>query len=194
MIATVEKERIYTVEEYFELEKTSEIRHEFVHGKLIPSNGQSKCANEIVNNFYFQFRLQLQGKHLEIYTHDVRLMLEKSAHYRYPDLVVAPSADDEDTHAVIMPVALVEVLSESTSSADRGAKLKAYLKMPTLQYYLIIEQNELGVEVYTREENDWRYSFFTAPNDEVKLPALGATISLSNIYEGVSFESETPKA
>ena len=83
-------EKTFAVAEYFELEKTSRVRHEFVHGTLIEMPGEKKKANGIAGNCYFAMRQALKGKGQKIYEHDVRTMVEAGNIYRYPDLVVAP--------------------------------------------------------------------------------------------------------
>jgi Uma2 family endonuclease len=98
MPATTDKK--YTVEEYFELEKTSPVRHEFVHGSLIPMTGESKKAKKIAANCLRMLADPLEEKGFEVFVHDVRLSVEERALYRYPELVVAPETDEEDTHAV----------------------------------------------------------------------------------------------
>jgi len=180
-------DKVYTVEEYFALEKTSEICHEFVHGKLIPIPGESKIANKIAGNCYFQFRLHLRDKPFEIFAHDVRLIIEKGSIYRYPDIAIAPTADNEDTHAILQPVVLVEVISGNSAATDRGDKLKEYLQLPSLQHYLIIDQEDCAVEIYFRQEKGWHFDIYSALTDTIELSALEARITLKDIYDGVSF-------
>jgi Uma2 family endonuclease len=180
------KEKIYTVEEYFELEKTSDIRHEFVHGKLIPMPGESKNANKIAGNCYKQL-IPLEEKGFDIYIHNVRTMVEEKGIYRYPDVVVASESDDEDTHNVTQPVMIIEVLSESTAREDRGAKLREYTQLPTLQHYLILAQDQKSAEMYTRRDEEWIVQFFDEKNDPIMLSAFGIELSLKAIYKKVKF-------
>lgn len=181
------KERIYTVEEYFELEKTAEIRHEFVHGKLIPMSGESKNANKIAFNCARLLDHLLSEKKLEVFLHDVRTIIEENGIYRYPDVVVSPESDDEHTHMVTQPIILVEVLSDSTANEDRGAKLREYTNLPTLQYYLILAQDQILAELYSRKEDGWLLQFFDEQNESVPLPAFETQLSLKEIYQKVKF-------
>ena len=84
MIAVAEKEKIYSVEEYFELEQNSDIRHEFYYGKLTPMPGESRIANRIASNCEFLFQVALRGKNYDFVRHDVRLPIKKGKVYRYP--------------------------------------------------------------------------------------------------------------
>ena len=187
MVAVAEKK--YTVEEYFGLEKTSDVRHEYVLGKLIPMPGESKNANKINFNCASKLHELLETRRLEIFQHDVRLIVEAGRIYRYPGLVVAPEADDEDSHAVTQPVLIIEVVSESTASEDRGPKLREYCSLPTLQHYLIVAQDKMDVEMYSRQESGgWLLEFFLEENAVIKMRALSVNIPLKDIYRKVKFD------
>lgn len=178
-------EKKYTVEEYFELEKHSEIRHEYYYGKLLPMPGESKNANRIAGNCEFLLRLQLRKKGLDFFRHDVRLLVKEGGIYRYPDFVIAPVVDDSDTHLIKQPIMIVEVSSDNSDHTDRVTKRREYLALPTLQYYLIISQSEYLVDVYARDEKGWRFASYHLPDDEIDFPAIGSKISVSGIYEEV---------
>lgn len=188
MVETIEKK--YTVEEYFELEKTSEVRHEFYYGKLIPMSGESKNANRLARFFIELFSLLLRPKGIEILTHDIKTRVKEEKIYRYPDVVFAPISDDDDSHMVKKPIVIVEVLSDSTASTDRDDKLKEYLNIPSLKHYLIVAQDQKTVEMYTRQENgkDWTYSIFTEDSDVVKISALEISFSMNELYGQVRFK------
>jgi len=184
---TLVSEKIYTVEEYFELERKSDVRHEFVHGQLIPMSGESKDANRIALNIFAVWNPILYPQGFDIFLHDVKTRVYESGIYRYPDLVVAPIADDEDTHVVTQPVVIVEVISDGTAGVDRGEKLREYCNIPTLQYYLIIEQDQTLIEMYTRQDDQWIVEFFDASNDHIQLEKLGVDLSLETIYHRIKF-------
>ena len=103
------RDKTYTVEEYFELEKHSEIRHEFVNGKLIAMPGESVIANRIADNCGFNLRLHLNKKGYDTIRHDVRTMIRNGKLYRYPDVSVAKRSEITQTHAVTKPEMLIEV-------------------------------------------------------------------------------------
>ncbi|MDX2301644.1 MAG: Uma2 family endonuclease [Microscillaceae bacterium] len=181
-------EKVFTVEEYFELEKQSEIRHEFVRGNLIPIPGESKIANQIVGNCYLSFRTQLKSSLYQVYFEDIRLVIHPGEIYRYPDLVVAPKSDNTDTHAVTQPHLIIEVLSESTENQDRGKKMQEYLSLKSLQYYLLISQNEYRIECYSRQVNTWEYQFYTQLTENLHLDFFPLQLSLQNVYEDIQWE------
>lgn len=184
---TIVAEKIYTPEEYFELEKHSEERHEFVHGNLILMPGESKIANKITGNCYFYLRNLLENKGHDIFIEDVRLMVNDQI-YRYPDLVVASEADNQDTHAITQPSLVIEVLSDSTQETDKTDKLREYCSIPSLQYYLLIEQNKYLVECYGRRQGkQWIYEIYESLEETIELPFFEAKIELKEIYQKILF-------
>jgi Uma2 family endonuclease len=181
---TLVADKKYSVEEYFELEKTSEIRHEFINGELIPMPGESKKANKIARKIVRLLEDKINSKVFDIFNHDVRLMLENNR-YRYPDIIVAPTIDDEDSHAITQPVLIVEVFSENSVKTDTVDKLREYSILPTLQYYLIVSQEEPFVEIYAKNSDKWEFSYFTDLQESIELTALDASILMGDIFEGI---------
>jgi Uma2 family endonuclease len=183
--------KLYTVEEYIELEKNSEVRHEYYYGKLIEMPGEAKNANRIAMNIFRKWVDNLEKQGYEIFTHDVKAEVKKQSVYRYPDLVVAPESDDEDKYTIKQPVIMVEVASEGSWKTDTGLKLKEYTALSTLKYYFIVSQEEMLVQMCVRDDdNRWTFEFFEEDNEVINLPAFNLTISLSEIYNKVKFDVE----
>ena len=182
-------DKIYTVEEYFELEKHSDIRHEFVNGKLIAMLGESIVANRIAGNCSLPLQLAFEDTGYDILRHDIRAKINKNPikSYRYPDVMMAKRVDITDTHAVTKPILLIEVASDNSSKTDNDDKLREYTALPSTQYYLIVDQDEPLVKVYTRDEHGWRFDVFTELEEEIHLTKLNFTLKLSQIYKNVVF-------
>lgn len=189
MIAIAEKK--YTVEEYFALEEKAEDRHEFVHGKLIFMPGESIIANIIAMNLAFLIKQLLKGKGFTIVTHDVRLVVDVNNIFRYPDVVVAATASLTQTHAITQPILIAEVFSKNSVDTDRGEKLLEYTQLPSLQHYLLISQSECLVEVYSRRDTEWGFSYYKNPNDVIELAGLGVELKVQDLYEEVIFDTNS---
>lgn len=101
----------------------------------------------------------------------------------YPDVLVTcrPLQPDEDR--VPDPTVVVEVLSATTEKHDRVRKWRQYQTIPSLRHFVVVEQAERRVEVYTRSEAGWTLTIVQAPDDEVVLDTIGARIPLAAIYE-----------
>lgn len=180
------EDKIYTIEEYLELEKTSEIRHEFVYGKRIPMSGESKNANDIAGNLYAFLKTSLKNSLFRVFNHTIKVQVDKKGLYRYPDVMVGLKSDNADTYIITQPILLVEVTSENSAVRDQKIKLREYTHIESLQHYLIIDQYEMLVESYRREENSWIYEIFETPEAAINIKALALTLSLTTIYEGIA--------
>ena len=149
--------------------------------------GESVTANRIADNCGFQLRTILHKIGYAIIRYDVRLIIEDQKKYRYPDVAAIKRAEITDSHAVRKPELLIEVTSENSVSTDRKEKLKEYTALPSLQYYLIVSQEEMLVEVYSRGEKGWFYKVYESIHEEIPLPHLGCSLFLADIYENVVF-------
>lgn len=180
-------EKIYTVNEYFELEKNSEIRHEYYYGKLIEMPGESIRANDIALNIVELIRKPFKKKGYKVHAHDIKVQISLNNIYRYPDIVVAPESDYTDGYKFTQPEILMEIASDNSFLTDSITKMKEYLKIPTLNYYLIIAQDEIAVTFYARKNNIWTVQNYEDLTDSINLDLFDTSIYLHEIYTDISF-------
>jgi Uma2 family endonuclease len=178
-------EKLYTVAEWLELEKVAEVRHEYYYGKLIPMAGEAKRANRIAMNLIGILDKPLYQRGFELFDHDIKTEVIIDGIYRYPDLVAAPIVDDEDDYIVKYPVLMVEVASESSGHRDRVKKRKEYLRIESLWYYLIVDQDEMLLELHARDESgQWQPpQYFTEPEETIELPRFELTFGVAEVYQ-----------
>jgi Uma2 family endonuclease len=91
--------------------------------------------------------------------------------------------DTENTYYTEQPVIIVEVLSKSTRRKDETTKRRLYQTLPSLQEYVLIEQDIVDVEVCRRSEGWVSEHYFMG--DEVIFTAIDLTLSVNEIYERV---------
>ena len=103
--------------------------------------------------------------------------------------MIAPKADNADTHIVTQPILILEVLSKGTAKVNKTDKLREYRKISTLQHYLIPRQDEAYIELYSRHGVKWLYEGFDTQNPLIELKAFEVTVDIKAIYEGIEFES-----
>lgn len=177
--------RHYTAEEYFALESTGEIRHEFFEGEVFAMAGKSLAHNIIVQNFVLTLRPALRGKRCQVAIETVQLAVEANRHYTYPDVVVSCDAQDQhESRRLYHPVLIVEVLSPSTEAYDRGLKFNQYKKLPSLRHYLLVSQKTWLVEWYQLSEHGvWGHTALAEAADVLVVPELNLTLTLAQIYE-----------
>lgn len=185
MEAIALSERLFTVEEYIEFEETSEIRHEFHFGHLLPIVATTDVHNEIIQNITAYLYPEFRKRGCRFYHENVKLQIIEDGKYNYPDIML--SCDERDTKTRLIkrfPSLVVEVLSKSTAAYDRDGKFKDYQTLPSIQYYLLVESRWQNVELYSRTEktNLWTYQNFSDPTDIIEFPKLNFKLSLSDIY------------
>ncbi len=189
MIATSPQPQEMTMEEYLLWELDQDIRHEYIDGKVFAMTGGTIPHNDIALNLYSALRPHLRSMDCRINVSDVKVQVTAKNSYFYPDIIV--SCDREDINArkfIQNPKLIIEVLSPSTSSRDRGEKFRYYLTMPSLQEYLLVDSEKISVERYCRGEGRmWLYYPYTA-GDTIALSSIEFELPIELLYEGVGLE------
>lgn len=182
-----------TEAEYLVLDETSEFKHEFSGGQVYMMTGGSVRHGIITASMITELNNQLDGQDCTVISSDVRVHIASKNAYRYPDVTVfcgEPEYMANRNDTIINPIILVEVLSPSTALIDRNDKLAEYTQIDSLQAYLLVSQQEARVERYMRyQSGDWLYSVADGLEESITLPTLNCTLSLSKIYQKITFDS-----
>lgn len=176
-----------SVEEYLRTEARSPYKREYVGGFVYALHGQAGASQEhsiITGNIFATLHQQARRTGCRIHQNDMKLAFDERGSYFYPDVMVVCGSDAPDKFFETLPCLLVEVISRSTAAHDRLGKYATYTTLPSLQTYLIVEQDERRVYSYTREAAGWQLREL-AGTGEVFLPCLGRALTLDEIYEGV---------
>jgi len=174
------------VEDYLALDNTvKSARYEYIDGTLRMLAGGSPNHSIITNNIASMLNNALRKKPCIVYSPDVRVRLS-AMRYFHPDVTVGcDERDREQMDAIEYPRILVEVLSPSTESIDRGEKLNLYLECPTLEEYLLVGSQKKSLEMYRREQNQWLLSIYK-PGSVIHLTSINVDIPFDDIYEKTS--------
>jgi Uma2 family endonuclease len=175
-------EKRLSVEEYLELEKTSEIRHEYVDGELLAMAGEKRRHNNLVGRLYRLLVDTASEKNCEIVFESVKIRT-RTTRYRYPDLVISCNPGDDD-YFIDNPCFIVEVLSSSTEQTDITKKLEEYTRLSTVERYVMVSQTSRFVIVYKRDGEKW----LLEPLDEqgeFDVPCLDTKVTLEQLYQGI---------
>lgn len=183
-----------TAAEYLAWEQTQPDKHEFYRGEIFAMVGVSRAHAEVAANVLQALRNLLRGKPCRAYGSDVKVRVEAVDAYYYPDVLVTCSPKDLSADQVMSePRVLVEVLSPSTATYDRGLKFAAYRQLPSLEQYLLIDPAELTVESYQRTEGGSHggtgggaWLLRDVPRGgELAMPALGLRLSWADVFRYV---------
>jgi Uma2 family endonuclease len=186
---SAEPQRHLTAQEYLAFERASEERHEFWDGEVVAMAGASPAHNGICWNLAGVLHPQLRGADCRGFVHEMRVRLPATNRYVYPDLVVVcgePVFEEDDLDVLSNPALVVEVLSPSTEERDRGIKLFGYRGLPSLKVCLLVAQDRVWVEHWTRQpDGRWLVAEIADPAAIVDLPEIGCTLPLAEIYAGI---------
>lgn len=199
--------KLYTPEEYLAFERASEDKHEYLNGELFLVRAAAKTGVapqmvgasfrhvRLVGNCFVAMRPSAQKQGCGVYTNDLRIKTP-SGLYAYPDILVVcnkPEFLDNEFDTLLNPIAIIEVLSDSTQHYDRTKKFDHYRSIPTLRDYILIEQNVLRVEHFMRIDNPqsppeqtlWGFRGFTHSADTITLTGTDISVELSEIYDTI---------
>lgn len=181
-----------TEAEYLEFNRDSEIRHEYLHGEVVAMAGASPNHNRISLALSSILLIHLRGKDCEAFGESMRIKIEAADAQTYPDLSVVcgePQFTDDNPPALLNPIVLVEILSPSTESYDRGKKFQYYRQLTTLQDYILVSQDAPHIECYFHKPNqNWELSEASGLESSILVPSLDLTLQLSDVYENVKLK------
>jgi Uma2 family endonuclease len=189
----------FTPGEYLALERNAEFKSEYIDGEIIAMSGASREHNLVGGNIFAFLHAQLRGRSCEVYFNDMRLGVDLARHYTYPDVAVVcgePEFADDQFDTLLNPTVLVEVLSPSTEDYDRGRKFARYRALGTLVDYVLVAQDQMHVEHFTRDGMRWTLTELGEPDAVLDLPSIGCHLTLAEIYERVKLnpEADLPSA
>ena len=186
--AIVKKARMSTrainIEEYLAHEERSEWRHEYIDGRMYARAESTAAHNLIATALAFGLIPAARRKGCHVFTSAMKLRLEiggKTVFY-YPDLLLSCDPQDRAPYFRRAPCLIVEVLSESTARIDRREKLLAYQTLPSLQTYVLLEQDVVRAEVY-RRATGWRVEY--VEQGSIRIDCLDIDLPLADVYADV---------
>lgn len=185
-------EKLYTLEEYLELDKHSDERYEYFDGEVLSLNGGSINHERIIKNLLRRLEEKLEGKDCEAFPSNLRLKVPAAFPYRYPDVsVICGELQSEELagqQLVLNPSVIIEVLSPTTEAYDLGKKFTAYQSIESFREYLLIAQDRPHVIQYVRQAGGkWLRSEHQGLDAVLELESLNLALPLSEIYQRVSF-------
>ena len=179
----------YTVEEYLEMERHSEVRHEYLGGAIIAMAGESKHHNAITLNLASAIQNHLRGKPYNVFMENVKVHVKTPFNelFYYPDLVITcDPTDEEDPYIINHPRLIIEVLSPSTKQRDEAEKYLALQLIDSFEEYVLVDQDPDARQVrILRKNNNWA---LTPENDitesgEIRLETIDLNLTLDQIYD-----------
>jgi Uma2 family endonuclease len=210
------RERI-SVEEYLEFERLAPTKHEYFNGMVWPVGNPDRLLSRaeilhgiatgeiedmaggspehaaITANVGIALGVQLRGKRCRSFSSDLMVRLNETGLFCYPDLTIACPPFRFENDVLLNPVVIVEVLSSSTASYDRGDKRAHFQRLASFQEYVLVEQDIRCIEVLSRQnDGSWTLRTATAPGQAVELASIGCRLAIDEVYDGVEFDANAP--
>ncbi|MFT3934797.1 MAG: Uma2 family endonuclease [Chitinophagaceae bacterium] len=177
---------VFTIEEYLAYEIESGEKHEYYQGEMFVMSGAKVTHNQIVQNANHAFLNHLIGKPCKPFTSDQRIYVEKNTLFTYPDISIFCSkieTRNNDEMNALNPSVIIEVLSASTKSYDRGTKFKLYRDIPSLKEYILIDSESISIESFIiNESGNWELKEYKKIDDTILIRAIQLNIPLARIY------------
>jgi Uma2 family endonuclease len=181
-----------TPAEYLAHERQAEIKSEYWRGELYAMAGASPRHSLIAANIVTQLVLQLRKRSCTVHASDLRVKINASGLYTYPDVVVVcgrPQYEDREQDSLLNPSLIVEVLSPSTEAYDRGAKFAHYRTVESLVDYLVVAQDQPVVEHFVRQPGDhWLLTGYRVMAAVASILSLECQLPLDEVYAKVEWE------
>jgi Uma2 family endonuclease len=185
MVANFEKSYMSPLE-YLEWEEQQDIKHEYINGEVFAMTGGTIPHNDIAFNLASGLKNHLKGSNCRVNIADAKVGVSEIGPFIYPDVVVSCHPQDKQAIKFIQfPCLIVEVLSPSTEAYDRGGKFQQYRRIESLQEYVLISADKIGLDCFRLNDRGlWELHPF-AEGDDVHLVSVDFTFPLSLVYEDV---------
>lgn len=175
-------------------EQRSIVKSEFLNGRVIAKSAADRWHNLIVTNLAVAIGSRMQRSTCELYANDMQVAIGRDS-ICYPDVVVVngpPAFGDENSEVLVNPTVVIEIFSGHSRSTDRTQKLEGFLAIPKIKECLLVNQTEIRVEHYARQNaKQWIYRIYNERDDTISLDSINCKLSLAEVYAQVKFrESE----
>ena len=189
MIAVKDKFPKLTPEEYFVWEEQQLLRHEYLNGEIYAMSGGTQNHGRIASNIIFIVKGHLRGSGCQVGNSDCRVNIVETKDYVYPDVsVTCDERDRTAIQAIQYPCLIVEVLSPSTASYDRGDKFRLYRRNPSLQDYVLVDAEKIAIDLYRKNDRGNWEIFNYQSGDNIELRSIDLSFPIESVYEDIVFE------
>ena len=189
MIAVKDKFPKLTPEEYFVWEEKQLLRHEYLNGEVYAMSGRTQNHGRIASNIIFIVKGHLRGGGCQVGNSNCRVNILETNDYVYPDVsVTCDERDRTASQAIQYPCLIVEVLSPSTASYDRGDKFRLYRRNPRLQDYVLVDAEKIAIDLYRKNDRGNWEIFNYQSGDNIELRSINLSFPIESVYEDIVFE------
>ena len=188
-MSSAEVPQYVTMQDYLAKEESARTKSEYVDGWVRAMTGATNRHNRVALNCLVKLSMLLDGRSCQPFNSDTKLKIDRDHRKRfyYPDAQVVCRSTEPQCVYQEEPVLIIEVLSPSTRRYDLEEKMEAYLSIPSLECYVVIEQHQPIAVVLRRTADGFTREVLQGTHQTIDLPFLSGLLSLSDVYRGVEF-------
>ena len=183
-----------SADDYLRQERLAETRSEWIGGEVFAMSGASWNHNLICTNIQASLHTQLRAGPCRVVGSDLRVKVNPTGMYTYPDVVLVcgkPELEDTSLDTLLNPSVIIEVLSPSTESFDRGAKFAHYRHLASLRHYLLVAQDAPYIEHYARQGSHWILTEVSGLTSTLALTDPAVSLNLVDVYDRVELDESS---
>jgi Uma2 family endonuclease len=191
-LSSAERPDYFSVDEYLVMEEKALAKSEYIDGWVRAMTGATVRHNKVKSNIMIELGGLLKANRCQPFDSDMKLRIRRFGRTRfyYPDLQIVCESNEPTAMFQDQPVLLVEVLSPSTRRYDLDEKMSAYLSIPSLECYIVLEQHQPIAIAMRRSKGGFLRETIEGVESKIDLPFLGCSLSMREIYEGIEFTAE----
>lgn len=188
-MTAAEKLKSISVEDYLARELVSQVKHEYLGGVVYAMAGARDQHDIITVNLLA--RLHSKGR-CRPYSSDtkIRVQLPTQTRFYYPDTSVICNPNPSGSSFQDQPVVIFEVLSKKTRRIDEGEKKDAYLTIPSLKVYALVEQELARIVIHRRTPDGFVREVYDGMDAMLPLPEIEIELPLAQVFEGAELMPE----
>ncbi len=180
-----------TAEQYLQLERASEMRHEFLDGLMYAMAGESRDRSRTCFNLATEIGAQIRTGKCEGFSPNMKVRAGLGGLYAYPELMIVCDEarfHDEQGEVLLNPTVIFEVLSPSTEKYDRGEKFIRYrTQIESLEDYVLVSQDQMCIEHHHREsDGTWTLTEARGPEGVLSLTSIECHLPLADVYRNTT--------
>jgi Uma2 family endonuclease len=186
------KWNLVSIDDYLAGELKSPVKHEYLGGVVYAMAGARNVHNRIASNTLGKLDARLVGRPCQPYNSDtkIRIRMATQTRFYYPDVSVVCRPNPPLDSFQDEPAVIVEVVSRKTRRLDESEKKDAYLTIPSLGVYLLVEQDRPLVQVHRRTETGFVREVYHGLDAVIPLPEIEIDLPLAEVYVNVEFAPE----
>ena len=164
-------------------------KNEYIDGRIATKPPANRWHNLIASNFAIAIGSRMNRSTCELYTNDMQVQMGKTS-ICYPDVVVVsgePVFNDASFEVLQNPTLVIEIIShQARTLGGRTQKLEGFLAIPKIKECLLVNEDEMRIEHYARQNaKQWIYRIYNERDDVISLESIGCKLSLAEVYTQV---------